>query len=307
MLFLSSAILLYLCCVKFTQKMPLFPNDKKYCYKYPHPAVTTDCVIFGFDGWKLNVLLIRRGLQPFRGRWAFPGGFLNMDESAEDGAARELWEETGLRDVYIRQFHTFSDPDRDPRERVLTIAYYALVRLSEVRAGDDAERAEWFPVDAVPALAFDHDMILRVAIQELRKQIYFEPIGFELLPQQFTMTELQRLYEAILGVKFDRRNFHNKMMHLGILSQVEDKDEDAAPQDDAASLTPQSREERIHRFERPRRKSSMSCSEYDDDDNRVLRCNDAPVPEIRSKKAFRYQFNREKYEELKQKGLRLEF
>ena len=197
-------------------------EELKYCYKYPHPSVTTDCVIFGFDGSRLNVLLIERGIEPYKGRWAFPGGFIKMDEPASAGALRELREETGLETAYIRQFHTFSDPDRDPRERVITIAYYALVRLSEVKAGDDAAKAQWFPLTDVPALAFDHDLILRRATAELRRQIHFEPIGFELLPEKFTMTQLQHLYEAILSVKFDRRNFSNKMQKLGILNQLEE-------------------------------------------------------------------------------------
>ena len=193
-----------------------------YTYEYPHPSVTTDCVIFGFDGTKLRVLLVERGIEPFKGRWAFPGGFLKMDESAETGALRELQEETGLEGAYIKQFHTFSDPHRDPRERVLTVAYYALVRMQDVKGGDDAAKAEWFALDEVPSLAFDHDLILRVALKELRKQIHFEPIGFELLPKKFTIKELQLLYEAILDVKFDRRNFYNKMMHLEILTQLDE-------------------------------------------------------------------------------------
>ncbi len=198
-------------------------EEKMYHYKYPHPSVTTDCVIFGYDGTKLNVLLIERGIEPFKGRWAFPGGFIKMDETALMGAKRELLEETGLKDAYIRQFHTFSEVDRDPRERVITIAYYALVRISEVKGGDDAARAKWFPLDQIPSLAFDHDMILRRATAELRKQIHFEPIGFELMPEKFTMTQLQHLYEAILDVKFDRRNFCNKMLKLGILTELEEK------------------------------------------------------------------------------------
>ena len=198
-------------------------EELKYHYKYPHPSVTTDCVIFGFDGTKLNVLLVERGVEPYKGRWALPGGFLKMDESAETGARRELFEETGLKTGYIRQFHTFTDPERDPRERVITIAFYALVRISEVQGGDVAAQAGWFPVDNVPALAFDHDLILRRATDELRKQIHFEPIGFELLPEQFTMKQLQHLYEAILGVTFDRRNFYNKMLKLGILTELDEK------------------------------------------------------------------------------------
>lgn len=197
-------------------------EDNKYCYKYPHPAVTTDCVIFGFDGSELQVLLIERGIEPFKGKWAFPGGFLNMDETAREGALRELKEETGLEKAYIEQFNTYSDPGRDPRERVITIAHYALVRIQEVKGGDDAAKAQWFPIDEVPQLAFDHDKILRDAMRKLRERIHFEPIGFELLPEKFTMRDLQILYESILGVKFDRRNFAKKMMHYELLNQLDE-------------------------------------------------------------------------------------
>lgn len=197
-------------------------EENKYCYKYPHPAVTTDCVIFGFDGERLQVLLVERGIEPYKGRWAFPGGFLKMDETAEEGALRELKEETGLEGAYMEQFHTFSAPERDPRERVITIAYYALVKIQEVKGGDDAAFARWFPLDEIPSLAFDHDYILRMATQRLREQIHFQPIGFELLPEKFTIKELQLLYEAILGINFDRRNFAKKMFHLEILTDLEE-------------------------------------------------------------------------------------
>ena len=195
-------------------------EELKYHYKYPHPSVTTDCVVFGYDGLRLNVLLIERGADPFKGHWAFPGGFLNIDESAQQGAKRELFEETGLRDAYIRQFHTFSAVNRDPRERVISIAYYALVRISEVKGGDDAAKAQWFPLDSVPPLAFDHDMMLRMAIKELRRQIHFEPIGLELLPEKFTMTQLRHLYEAILNKKCNHRHFSTEMLKTGLLTQL---------------------------------------------------------------------------------------
>ncbi len=229
-------------------------EEKMYCYEYPHPSVTTDCVIFGFDGTKLSVLLIKRGVEPYEGKWAFPGGFLKMEEDAETGAKRELQEETGLEDAYMRQFHTFSAPERDPRERVITIAYYALVRMQEVKGGDDAAEARWFTLDKVPQLAFDHDRILRKAEQALRQQIHFEPVGFELLPEEFTIKELQNLYEAILGVRFDRRNFYNKMKRLGMLEQLGET-----------------------------------------------------VNPSQKKEAFLFRFNKAKYDELKQKGFRLEF
>ena len=169
-------------------------NEHKFCYKYPHPSVTADCVIFGFDGVSIKVLLIQRGIEPFKGKWAFPGGFMKIDETAEECARRELEEETGLKNASVEQFHTFSDVNRDPRERVITVAHYALVRLSEVKGGDDAASAKWFELETIPSLAFDHDRILRMALSRLKERICFEPIGFELLPEVFTMTELQNLY-----------------------------------------------------------------------------------------------------------------
>ena len=225
-----------------------------YTYDYPRPAVTTDCVIFGYDGKELKVLLIERGIEPFKGCWAFPGGFLNMDEDALAGARRELKEETGLENAFIEQFHTFSEPGRDPRGRVITIAHYALVKIQEVEGGDDAAQARWFPIGEVPPLAFDHDRILRMAMSRLKERIHFEPVGFELLPDVFTMPQLQNLYEAILEVHFDRRNFASKMLKLGILEDTGD---------------------------RPAGASSR-----------------IPVS---------YRFNKEKYNELKAKGFRLEF
>lgn len=212
----------YLCSVNLTQ-VKGYMVENGYTYKYPHPSVTTDCVIFGFDGQQLQVLLIERGVEPYKGKWAFPGGFVKMDESCEEGALRELQEETGLTGAYIEQFHAFSEPERDPRERVITIAYYALVRIQEVQGGDDAAKAQWFGLDKVPQLAFDHDRILREALKRLRERIHFEPVGFELLPEKFTMKQLQALYEAILEVKFDRRNFAKKMLHFELLNQLDEK------------------------------------------------------------------------------------
>ncbi len=192
----------------------------EYTYPYPRPSVTTDCVIFGYDGKDLKVLLVERGIPPFKGMWAFPGGYLQMDENAIDGAKRELFEETGLKDAFIEQFYTFSDVNRDPRGRVITIAHLAIVKITDVKGGDDAAQAKWFSLKEIPQLAFDHDMILRTAIKTLKEKIHFEPIGFELLPETFTMPQLQNLYESILGVRFDRRNFSSKMLHLGLLETV---------------------------------------------------------------------------------------
>lgn len=197
-------------------------EETKYCYKYPRPSVTTDCVIFGFDGKELKVLLIQRGIDPFLGNWALPGGFLKMDETAEEGAQRELREETGLESAHIEQLHAYSNPDRDPRGRVITIAFIALVRIQDVRGGDDAADARWHPVESLPPLAFDHNVILKDAMRRLRERIYFYPLGYELLPEKFTLKQLQALYEAVLGVQFDRRNFAKKMLRLDILKQLDE-------------------------------------------------------------------------------------
>ncbi len=193
-----------------------------YTYEYPHPAVATDCVVFGFNGKNLEILLIERGIEPYKGMWAFPGGFMKMDETAEVCALRELKEETGLDIHILKQLGAFSGVHRDPRERVVSVAFYALVRPSDVAGGDDARKARWFAINEVPQLAFDHDYILRKAMQQLRKDIHFEPIGFELLETSFTMADLQRLYEAILGVHFDRRNFEKKMLQTCILQSYDD-------------------------------------------------------------------------------------
>lgn len=190
-----------------------------YTYKYPHPAVTTDCVVFGFNGAGLSVLLIKRGIEPYMGQWAFPGGFMNMDETAEEGALRELREETGVADIYIEQLQAFTRVDRDPRERVLTIAFLAFVKQDdyEVIGGDDAAEAKWFPVEELPPLAFDHADIMRAALERLRWKIQYEPLAFRLLNTTFTMPQLQTIYEAVLGCSFDRRNFHKKMMAQGYI------------------------------------------------------------------------------------------
>lgn len=198
-----------------------YNRDKmSFTYKYPHPAVTTDCVILTFHEDQLKILLIRRGIEPFKGSWALPGGFLRMDESAEEGALRELKEETGVTGCMIKQFHTFSAPGRDPRERVITIAFYALMKWQKAIGADDAEFADWLPVNMLPPLAFDHKEIIRFALEAIKKDIFFEPVGFELLNEIFSMSELQKVYEAILGREFDRRNFAKKMKHLNILEEV---------------------------------------------------------------------------------------
>lgn len=192
-------------------------------YKYPHSAVANDCVIFTYQDSELKVLLIRRGEGPHTGVWALPGGFLVNTETARQGAIRELHEETGLGLTLsspLKQFGVYSDPKRDPRERVISIAWYAFVRPSEVHGGSDAEKADWFSIDELPLLAFDHKKILEDAKKQLKRDIYFEPIGFELLDEEFTLPDLRRLYEKILGRKFDPRNFQRKMLASNILEDT---------------------------------------------------------------------------------------
>lgn len=194
-------------------------EDLPYRYRYPHPAVTTDSVVFGFDGRTLHILLIERAIEPHKGMWALPGGFLKMDETTDQCAMRELMEETGVTEVYLEQFHTFSDVHRDPRERVLTVAYLALVRKSDYRliAGDDAARANWFEIDQLPPLAFDHTDIINVARRHIREVLRNRPIAFKLLDEKFSIDELRRLYEAINDTEYDRRNFAKKMTSTGLL------------------------------------------------------------------------------------------
>jgi ADP-ribose pyrophosphatase YjhB (NUDIX family) len=190
-----------------------------FSYQYPRAALTVDCVVFGFDENELKVLLIQRGLEPFKGRWAFPGGFVRVDETVDDAARRELVEETGLKGIFLEQLYTFGEIDRDPRDRVVSVAYYALVKLSDHRAkaATDAANAEWFPISKVPKLAFDHAEILETALARLKSKVRYEPIGFELLPPKFTLSQLQQLYEAVLESDLDKRNFRKKVLSLDLL------------------------------------------------------------------------------------------
>ena len=264
-----------------------------YHYKYEHMAVTTDCVIFTWEEDALKVLLVRRGADPYKGAWAFPGGFLQMKETAMEGALRELREETALEPSAIKELGVFSDVDRDPRERVITIAYYALVRPDAVAGGDDADEAAWFPTDSLPPLAFDHDRIFAAALERLRRDIHFEPVGFDLLDEEFSIPDLQRLYEAILGVKFDRRNFQRKILASGIL-------EEAGAEDEEEFL-------------------SEACVEYGSPEPLMMACR-MPMMEVeapttgaarpkrrRGRIASLFRLNRQKYEEMKEEGTKLEF
>jgi 8-oxo-dGTP diphosphatase len=181
--------------------------------------VTVDCVVFGYDEEKIRVLLIRRLIPPFKGGWALPGGFVLENENLEDAAIRELEEETGVRDVFLEQLYTFGDVGRDPRRRIVSVSYYALVKLSDykLQASTDAEDAKWFSLDELPELAFDHKDILKIAVDRLRSKVQYEPIGFELLPEEFALSQLQRLYEEVLGRELDKRNFRKKLLKQDIL------------------------------------------------------------------------------------------
>lgn len=201
-----------------------------HTYQYPRAALTVDCVVFGFDEGDLKLLLIERDLEPFAGRWALPGGFVHVGESLEDAARRELQEETGVSRVYMEQLYTFGQPDRDPRERVVTVAYYALVKLSlhSVKAATDARNAAWFDVCDLPKLAFDHEEIIEAALQRLKGKVRYEPIGFELLPPKFTLTQLQHLYETIVEAPLDKRNFRKKILAMDLLIETDEIEKDVA-------------------------------------------------------------------------------
>jgi 8-oxo-dGTP diphosphatase len=184
--------------------------------------VTVDIVIFTIREHALHVLLVRRGIPPFEGHYAIPGGFIAENESLQHAALRELYEETGVRDVFLEQLYTFGDPGRDPRGCVITVAYYALIASDRLAltAGSDAAEARWFSMDELPNLAFDHRRILDYALERLRNKLEYTTVGFQLLPDKFTLSELQTVYEAILGRRLDKRNFRRKITLLRILKPL---------------------------------------------------------------------------------------
>jgi 8-oxo-dGTP diphosphatase len=214
-----------------------------YTYDYPRPAVAVDCVVFGLDLDEddLEILLIQRLKDPFAHGWALPGGFMQMDETADAAARRELEEETGVTDVYLEQLYTFSDVARDPRGRVVSIAYYALAKLSDhrIRAATDAENVAWFSIHELPRLAFDHKAIIDAAIERLRGKVRYAPLGFELLPPKFTLSQLQRLYEIVLEQQLDKRNFRKKILSMEFLVDTGEHEQGVAH-----------RAARLYRFDR---------------------------------------------------------
>jgi len=185
------------------------------------PAVTVDVVIFSVRARDLKVLLLRRAESPFRGRWSLPGGFGRPHESLDDAARRQLQEETDVRDVYLEQLYTFGAPRRDPRGRVISVAYFALVAADvEARAANGETEVGWHLVRELPELAFDHGDIVRYALQRLRYKLEYTSVGFELLPNEFTLTELQTAYETVLGETLDKRNFRRRILEAGILAET---------------------------------------------------------------------------------------
>ena len=278
-------------------------------YKYEHMAVTTDCVIFTYDDWKLKVLLIRRGAEPCKDMWAFPGGFLKTDETAEQGALRELVEETALTPSSpIVQLGVFSDVDRDPRERVITIAFYALVKHAKVLGGDDADEAAWFPVDELPPLAFDHEKIFKEAMERLRRDIHFQPVGFDLLDSYFTIPDLQRLYEAILGVKFDRRNFQRKILASGILNEVSDSYEEEMELPEVAGEPLMDYDNIVSKSITTSKPRVLTPKPIEDLFTQEICSVDSNLKKSRpGRKGSWFTFNKKRYEEMKEEDHKLEF
>jgi 8-oxo-dGTP diphosphatase len=185
-----------------------------YQYEYPHPSVSTDIVIFTIQDEQLKVLLIRRLSDPFKNGWALPGGFVEIDEDLEQAALRELQEETGVTGVYLEQLYTFGKPDRDPRERVITVSYYSLVPIDRLSVGaaSDARELGWFDIDQLPELAFDHNKIINKAKQRLTAKLDYSTIALQFMPDKFTLSELQKVYEIIHGEALDKRNFRKRVM-----------------------------------------------------------------------------------------------
>jgi 8-oxo-dGTP diphosphatase len=189
---------------------------------FEKPSVTVDLLVFTIKDNELQVVLVKRGVDPFKDSWALPGGFVKIDESVETAAKRELAEETGLNDVYLEQLYTFGEIDRDPRTRVITVSYFALTpyHLIQLEASTDVTEVQLFPVRKLPELAFDHREIIQTGIERLRNKIQYSTIVYGLMPEQFRLSQLQKVYEVILGQEIDKRNFRKKMSSLDLLEDT---------------------------------------------------------------------------------------
>lgn len=201
---------------------------KKPAPRYTHEhrcLVAIDCIIFGFDGSEIRLLLVHRGFEPEKGKWSLMGGFLQPMESLEDAANRILQQLTGLKGVYMEQLSVFSDPNRDPVERTLSVAFYALIDIHRYEKQlSENFRPEWFSLNKVPALVFDHNHMVELAREKLMQKASAEPILFELLPDRFTLPQVQALYESLYGRKFDKRNFSRKMLASSLLIRQKEKE-----------------------------------------------------------------------------------
>ncbi|WP_416441946.1 NUDIX hydrolase [Phnomibacter sp. MR] len=187
--------------------------------------VAVDCILFGFDGEQIQLLLIKRGFEPMKHQWSLMGGFVQPDESTDDAANRILKQLTGLEGIYLEQLHTFSSPDRDPIERTVSIAYFALIDIKQYQQQlTDQFQAAWFPMQDIPTLIFDHEQMVKMARQRLRYKAASHPVLFELLPQKFTLPVLQHLFEDVYDTQFDKGNFSRKMLSTGLLLKQTDKD-----------------------------------------------------------------------------------
>lgn len=191
--------------------------------------LAVDCIIFGFDGLQLKALLIKRRFEPEKGKWSLMGGFVGLNESTDEAAIRVLNQLTGMRDIYMEQLSCFSDVARDSAGRVVSVAYYSLINIEEYseQLQHDHE-ARWFPLAEVPNLIFDHKKMLTLAKETLCQKISNHPLGFELLPEKFTLPQLQILYEAIYGAALDKRNFTRKILSLGFLKKLEEKEKESS-------------------------------------------------------------------------------
>lgn len=197
-------------------------NDTKASYdvtKFDRPSVTVDVLFFTIKDEKLQVLLIKRAKWPYKGYWALPGGFVDMDEDLQSAAEREIFEECGVRGLYLEQLYSFGDPNRDPRTRVITVAYYALSPVSNIKnvQKEEVKEARYFPVESLPKMAFDHAKILKLGFERLKSKIGYSNIVFGLLPKEFSLTEVQNIYEVIYSHKVDKRNFRKRMLASGLL------------------------------------------------------------------------------------------
>ena len=223
-----------------------------YTYAYPRPAVTVDCVLFGYDGADLRILLIERAHEPFEGRWALPGGFVDMDEDLDRAALRELEEETGVPSVPVEQVRAFGAVDRDPRGRTIGVAYSALVPMGahRPRAASDARSVAWKSTRDLPPLAFDHDAVVAAALDRLQERARYRPLGLEVLPRKFPLDQLRRLCELALRRPLDRRRFRRRMLASGLVVELDETRRGAG------------RSVRLYRFDR-RRYRALSRQGFD--------------------------------------------